>query len=671
MPGWAVTGLAWKINRLRAMGWREIAHRGGRLIAGKITRRAIEAGRVPVPGAPVRPRLTLFPDLPQWRDAWARNFQIDAAALELLVQGKLDLFGHAPLDVGNPVDWHRDPVTGIRAPLTYGKALNYRDDALVGNIKFTWELGRHQHLIPLAAAYACSGERRYRDAVVGQVDGWIDSNPCGMGIHWCSALEVALRLIAWAVVHSLLALRDGAAGLFGAVVDADRLGTVIYQQAHFVRHYLSRYSSANNHLIGELTGLWVACQVFDMGPDGARWANLAQRELEREAELQIHGDGVDKEQAFYYHLWVLEYLLFAGLVGERADRLFTAEFRRRIAAMAGFLRAVTPPGGEPSQVGDADDGCVTRFEAAWPRSPYRDVLVATDWVVGERLESGDGLPQKAFWYAMAHGKLSERAGQKPAAGVVQATYPKLYPEGGYAILGGGGLHVLVDAGPLGYPSIAAHGHADALSLCLALDGAWWLVDPGTYAYHSDPRWRNYFRGTAAHNTVVVDGCDQSDIGGPFLWTRHARATLESHGEDATAGQWVVASHDGYARRGALHRRRVEVHPDNRRVRVIDAVLGNGEHALDVHFHFAPDVMLAADPEGGGWIASKSGAQSLLMIATDDAWQWETVRGNEMPVLGWYSPALGVKVPAYTLRGRWRGDIPAHLTTTISVQAADR
>jgi hypothetical protein len=387
--------------------------------------------------------------LSDWQSVCSRYFQVEADKLDLLVQGKIDFFGHEPLDVGRPVDWHRDPVTGIRAQLDFGKAINYRDDALVGNVKFIWELGRHQHLIPLAAAYARTGDMCYRDAVMEQIDGWIEVNPYGLGIHWCSALEVALRLISWAVVHSLLALRDGGDGFFMASASSEKLGRAIYQQAHFVRHYLSRYSSANNHLIGELTGLWVASQVFDMGPDGARWADLAQRELEREAGLQVHGDGVDKEQAFYYHLWVLEYLLFAWLVGERAGRPFAAEFRRRIADMAGFLRAVTPPGGEPPQVGDADDGCVTRFDAAWPQNPYRDVLAAADWVLEGRGRCEDGLPQKAFWYAMAHGKLPERADEKPAAGEAQTTYPKLYCEGGYAILGGGGLHALVDAGPLG------------------------------------------------------------------------------------------------------------------------------------------------------------------------------------------------------------------------------
>ena len=98
-------------------------------------------------------------------------------------------------------------------------------------------------------------------------------------------------------------------------------------------------------------------------------------------------------------------------------------------------------------------------------------------------------------------------------------------QGGYIVMGGEGCHLVFDAGPLGYLGIAAHGHADALSFCLAIDDAWWLVDPGTYAYHSAPEWRSYFRGTSAHNTIRVNGNDQSQMGGAFMWLRKAHATV--------------------------------------------------------------------------------------------------------------------------------------------------
>ena len=85
------------------------------------------------------------------------------------------------------------------------------------------------------------------------------------------------------------------------------------------------------------------------------------------------------------------------------------------------------------------------------------------------------------------------------------------------------VRLLVDAGPLGYLSIAAHGHADALSLMLSIGDREILIDPGTYAYHTDPAWRRYFRSTLAHNTVGIDELDQSVQAGNFMWTDHARA----------------------------------------------------------------------------------------------------------------------------------------------------
>jgi hypothetical protein len=371
----------------------------------------------------VAPGIALFREQPGWLDEWQGRYTLDHRSLEDLASGRVAIFGHEPLEIGCPVDWHRDPLTGIRAPLRYGKMLNYRDDRLVGNIKFLWEIGRHQHLLPLAVAYVVSGDVRYRDAVASQIEGWVRTNPYGLGVHWCSALEVALRLISWSLVHSLLALRDGADGLFAAVDDRDRFGWSIYQQVYFVRHFLSRYSSANNHLIGELTGLWVACSAFNLGRKGRVWSQFAKRALEREARAQVHPDGVDKEQAVYYHLWVLEYLLVSWLVGERAERPFSAEFRARITAMATFLRDITPLGGVPPQIGDADDGFVARFEPHWPSDPYRDVLTAVSAALVGSTVSG-ALPQKAFWYQA----ISSVPGASNAelAGDLIRPYPRVY-----------------------------------------------------------------------------------------------------------------------------------------------------------------------------------------------------------------------------------------------------
>lgn len=656
-----MTGLLWKINRLRAMGGREIAHRAGRWTVQRMEARRVAAGRVPVPAKPVGPSLALFPPAAELAADWAGRYRLDEVGLQEIMAGRIGFFGHEALVVGDPVQWNRCPLSGVLAPHSFGKHLDYRDDRLVGNVKFLWELGRHQHLVPLAAAYAVSGRRDYAEAALAQIEGWIADNPYGLGIHWCSALEVALRLISWALVHGLIATREGEAGVFALASNRDGLGRSIYQQASFVRGFLSRHSSANNHLIGELTGLLAACRVFDLGDEGLRWGAFARRELEREAARQVYPDGVDREQALYYHLWVLEYLLFAWSLEQRAGNPLPDAFRQRLGLMVRFLRDISAPGGSPPQIGDADDGMVARFEPAWPAQPYEEVLAAAEAVLALPAAT-EAPPQKAYWYARMAGGASANAG--PVTEFANP-YPRVYREGGYAILGGAGLHVVFDAGALGYPSIAAHGHADALSVCLALDGRWWLVDPGTYAYHSDPLWRNYFRGTSAHNTLRIDGRDQSTIGGPFLWTRHARAALSTCEALDDGRQVAEGCHDGYRNLGLTHRRVVTCAPATGTVEIRDTLEGRGDHLCELYFHFAPELEVDLADDGAQALARSVVGGRALRFDLPAGWAWRVVRGATDPPLGWYSPALERKVPAPVLVGQLRVRLPLSVVTRLA------
>ena len=654
-------GLTWKINRIKAMGGREILFRVVQVLSLKAEEKRLARGWEPLPTTDIGSRSFLFGHDSRAAAQWSFLFSHDDAALDNLIAGKIDFFGHSPLNAGHPIQWHRDPVTGIETSAhLFGKTLNYRDDTLVGNVKFLWELGRHQHLIPLAAAYAVRGEQKYKDAVIGQIESWIVENPFNRGIHWCTALEVSLRLISWAVVHSLLHLRDGGQGLFEDVDNPQGVGKSIYQHAWFIAHFLSRYSSANNHLIGELTGLWTGCQVFDMGFEGGQWAQLAKKKLELEAKKQVFPDGVNKEQSSYYHLWVLEYLLFARLVGVKTGEYFSPGFEKTVYAMADFLEAIIPNGGLPPQIGDADDGFVTRFEARWPQFPYEEVLSAVRIIRSGQLPRK--IYQKSFWYALMAGVNVDKA-RIVDTDPHSSLYPRVFPEGGYAILGDGGIHLVFDAGSLGYPAIAAHGHADALSFCLALNGRWWLVDPGTYAYHSTPEWRNYFRGTAAHNTLTVDDLDQSEIGGPFLWVRHAPVRFEGCTRDKNGKQRTAGWHSGY--RGIVHHRTIVFMPETKEVQIKDTVTGSGRHDLAIHFHFAPEISIQGDAEQG-FIATCKKETVTMTFAVDRAWTWQMQRGTTEPISGWYSPNLGKKIPAMELRGNWQGELPVQIITVIQV-----
>ncbi len=181
-------------------------------------------------------------------------------------------------------------------------------------------------------------------------------------------------------------------------------------------------------------------------------------------------------------------------------------------------------------IGDADDGYVVKLAAEPGFSPHISQIVT-----GAVLFGREDLASKA---GALDGKTATLLGVEAVRRLAQLRIrgrhgfrPRMqFPESGYYLLGTAfetpdEVRLLVDSGPLGYLSIAAHGHADALSFVLSIGDREILVDPGTYAYHTEPSWRRYFRSTLAHNTVGIDGEDQSVQAGNFMWTATRAGTL--------------------------------------------------------------------------------------------------------------------------------------------------
>jgi hypothetical protein len=217
--------------------------------------------------------------------------------------------------------------------------------------------------------------------------------------------------------------------------------------------------------------------------------------------------------------------------------------------------------------------------------------------------------------------------------------------GGLVVLRTPAGRTTMDVGPLGYLSIAAHGHADALAVTVAHDGRELIGDPGTASYFAHPEWRIAHRSTRAHATVAVDDRDQSDMGGAFLWTRHA-ATRVVHA-DPDAGL-VHAHHDGYTVLDApvVHHRWLLARPDERTVLVVDLIEGTGRHRIRVSWPLAPD--LEATPTDHGHEARDvSGARVLgLTYAATAPWIHHEVRGDEETHLGWWSERLESRRPSW-------------------------
>ena len=655
--------LKWLSNRLRCMTVPEIAHRILRALA-------MHLERIGLHGSPRVP----FPDLVPMPNHWIHaRARVDAApyldAADRIAAGRLDVFALRDADLGSPPRWNRDPKTGVEAPLSFGKLLDYRNPRLVGDIKYLWEPNRHLHLVTLAQAYTLSRDTRHFHVLRQHLESWFAVCPYRMGPNWASALEVAIRLINWSVAWQLL---GGTRSPLFQGVQGERLRLrwleSIHQHAQFVRGHLSLHSSANNHLIGEASGLFIAALTWPHWSCADEWLSEAKTILERESSLQIAPDGVNREQSASYQQFVLDLMLFTLFAGKANGQWFSVAYEARIEAMLEFLASIMDAGGNVPMLGDADDGLVVRLCEGGAISTCQSLLATGAVLFGRgdfKLKAGM-LDDKTRWLM---GEQTDALFDGLCTKEARLPVRQAFSEGGYYILGcdfegKDEIRLIADAGPLGYQTIAAHGHADALAFTMSVGGLEFLIDPGTFAYHTEAPWRRYFRGTAAHNTVCVDGQDQSQPGGNFMWLRKARAGCNlwtsAADEDLFEG-W----HDGFMRLPdpVMHRRRIALDKVTRRVVIEDSLQMAGEHDIDLFFHCSERCQPEAAADG---FTLRHGDRAIsLKLPQAAGASVQVYHGSTAPVQGWVSRRFDQKRPAAAIVWHARFMRDAVLRTEIT------
>ncbi len=567
------------------------------------------------------------------------------AAADRLLDGEWEVLGIVRTDLVLP-DWFYDPVTGCRAPAErYAFRIDHRSQAQTGNVKQVWEISRLQHLTLLATAWFLSHDEVYARRAADQLRSWLRENPFLSGVNWSSGIEVGIRLISLTWLRRLLDEWPEVASHF----ENDEL-TVrqIGWHQQYLHTFRSRFSSANNHVIAEAAGQLVASCAFPWFADSDRWRQRSARLLEYELVRNTFHSGIGRELATDYQCFVAELGLLAAVEAEAAGRPLSAGIWQRLCAMVDSGAALLDERLRPPRQGDSDDGRALLLDAPapnrwpsllalgaalfgqldwWPRAPADASSSIIGALAGETRDVGDRPARRPWQFA-------------DAGTTLLRTTSRQAPE----------IWCRCDGGLHGYLSIAAHAHADALSVEVRYGGVDVLADPGTYCYHGEPTWRSYFRSTIAHNTVELANRNQSSDGGPFLWLRHANARELGVQDIGDAAEWT-AEHDGYLalRPSARHRRTVWLDRVSRSVDIVDEIRG-GPHDLCLAFHLGPEVEAELDEACAilRWPCAPTPGAALLELPP---LRWSMHRGQTDPILGWYSSGLGRRVPAVTLLGR--------------------
>jgi hypothetical protein len=641
---------SWYLRRLRQMSLGEIAGR-----SADHARKTAWAHRQVLPGQASGPPRGLREDrlFPTPLPAETRTHVSEeageavVAAARRILAGEWSLLGTPRPDIADP-DWFLDPVTGRRAPQEqYAFRIDHRDESVTGNVKSVWELSRHHHLTVLASAWWLTGDDVYAETVDRQLRSWWAANPFLSGVHWTSGIELGVRLVSWVWIRRLLHDWTKVEDLFETNEDALRQ---IWWHQEYLSSFSSRGSSANNHVVAEAAGRLAAACAFPWYAESPAWLADAADQLERELAANTFDSGVNRELATDYHRFVTELGLVAAVEATAVGRPLDSGTWPRLAAGLDAAAAMLDVSGRPPRQGDGDEG----------RALVLDDPDTDAW--GLVLGLGGALVGPRAWWPERPDSVAA-AMVRPLMGSHRpllhrpSAPPTDFPDAGIYLLrtpaeDGPEIWCRCDGGPHGFLSIAAHAHADALSVEVRHNGVEVLVDPGTYCYHGEPEWRSYFRSTLAHNTVEVDGENQSVEGGPFLWSTHTDAHVTRAEVGDLAAQTWSAFHTGYARldTSLRHERTVTLDRRSRRLTIVDVLTGRVPHTLRLAFHVGPEVRvrLAGSVAELSW--TREGEDVGAELRLPGALRWTAHRGETDPVLGWYSPRFGERVPTTTLVG---------------------
>lgn len=555
-----------------------------------------------------------------------------------ITEGRFDLLGLRDLNFNDPPDWHLEPISGKRSPLVHWSRIDYLDAGVAGDKKITWELNRHQYFMVLGRAYWYTGDERFAHTFTAHLEDWMERNPPKLGINWASSLEVSFRAMAW--LWGLHFFKDSPRLTPALFLRALKF---LYLHGRHLETYLSTYFSPNTHLTGEALGLFYLGTLLPEFRCAGRWRETGRRVLMTALDRHVRPDGVYFEQASYYHRYTTDFYTHLLILSETNGQPVEEKLMAKLAALLDHLMYITRPDGTTPFFGDDDGGRLVMLDER-PANDFRAAL-ATGAALFARPDykhvAGEAAEETLWLLGAAGLKKFDHVKAHPPAHESRA-----FPDGGYYVMRDGWTsesnYLLIDCGPHGTLN-CGHAHADALAIEVAARGRTLLVDPGTYTYTGSSEMRDWFRSSAAHNTLVIDGESSSTPAGPFAWSHIARAVLRVW-TSRERFDYFEGAHDGYARlqMPAAHTRAILFLKGDYWV-MRDRIETAGAHRCELRFHFVPEARPAinADAASGPARERAEGATGLDLFTFNRGGSWRAVEG-------WVSRCYAERAPAPVL-----------------------
>jgi hypothetical protein len=570
-----------------------------------------------------------------------------------IIDGRFRLFGGPAVVLGFPPDWRAFPPPLADRPRLdsdrhWGEVP--LDEKGV-DVRLVWELSRFGWVFPLARAYRWTGEAKYADACWRLIDDWRRTNPPNRGVHWASAQEVGLRILALAFAERAF------------FPEWSQTAEKLQQVAQMVGFHAARipptldYARAqrNNHLLSEAAGLYTAGLLYPELRDSDRWRSLGRRQLEAGFARQVFDDGGYIQHSTTYQRLALSLgvwsVRLAELSGEEFPQGTLQAIRRLTRSLA--VQADRDSGRTPN-FGPDDGSHLLPLSSAEARDVRPITAAASRLVLGETWVRPGPWDEASAWLGLGQGARTD--GPRTDS----------LPDTGLHFLQGRETH-----GSLRCVEFHERpGHSDQLHVDLWWGGELFALDPGSYLYNGPPPWQDALARAGVHNAPMVDGREPMQRAGRYLWTGRAQGRLVGRW-DGDHFQAVRGEHNGYRRLGVTLSRTLAL-LEERAWLVADVARGVGRRRLtvgwnlpDVAWMWSPGELRLSTDRGQlrlGWDAGATRAG----LARGGKWIAGEALDGPLDLWGWTSPRYSALAPCLRLELEVIGDCPLALRTRLSL-----
>nr|WP_298792853.1 alginate lyase family protein [uncultured Allomuricauda sp.] len=614
-----IAKLRWYYNRLKLMDFEEVIfYRLPQALQSKIFGR-VQARQTPKP----LKADSNFEIIRYSVDSLEKLFEVSP------ISTRYNFF-NVEVDILKIKDWRKDFHNEISSPIKYYGSLNRQDFKKNGDVKIVSELSRLHFLPFLSLKYLESKEDEYLNGIQATLTTWNAQNPYLKSINWTSGIEVAIRSVN--LIYSHMALKQ--ADKFPDKLEKELLSLLSFNY-QFLKNHLSLYSSANNHLTAELMGLVAISTYCVFGQkERNKWKTL----LFREVMSQVNKDGVHMELSTRYHAEVTDQLLIALHFLSGIGIQIPAEIENRHKKMFEFIEHVTYHDIE-TVFGDSDEGYVIEPYFVNNFSLYKSQLASSNHLYESSYNSSNTIDFRNYLIFGESFHVSEKK---------SALVDTFFKSSGYCFMYDHmhGIKLSFDVGEMGDNVSSAHGHSDMLHFTLQQHGLAFIIDPGTYQYHSrESFWRDYFRGITAHNTISINGQHHAVMNNRMSWIAKPKApeaTVSFSSKKSTCS----GKHTAFLNQGVIHQRVVTLNRKEGQVVILDSLeKENDEEVIaSIFFHVHPDAQMGHD---GNSIKIKH-LDAELELKNNEFCNAKIFDGDDQVPMGWFSPKYNLKQKTKTI-----------------------